>query len=96
MREGGREKERTCLDGMRSRKRPPVNFRTLKFSPNRTDRSPLASMEQFYKYVALNPGLGRAKRMSLNFLDSAWYYLRYPSVKDKAMLDKATTKKWFR
>ncbi|TSC69512.1 MAG: leucyl-tRNA synthetase [Parcubacteria group bacterium Gr01-1014_66] len=76
----------------------PVKLPFIKnFRPTGTDQSPLASIAPFYKVRC-----PRCKKMarretdvSDTFLDSAWYFLRYPSVKDKkAAWDPAIMKKW--
>ena len=67
------------------------------FKPSGTGKSPLASVANFVETTC--PKCKRpAKRetdVSDTFLDSAWYFFRYPSVefKDKPF-DKARTKKW--
>ncbi len=67
------------------------------FRPTGTEQSPLANVESFYKTTC--PTCGREARretdVSDTFLDSAWYYLRYPSVEfDDRPFDAALTKKW--
>lgn len=76
----------------------PVILPKLKdFRPTGTDKSPLASVEKFYKVKCLNCG-GEARRetdVSDTFLDSAWYYLRYPSVKNqKVPFNSKITRNW--
>lgn len=67
------------------------------FKPTGTDKSPLATVEEFVK-VKCPQCKGDAQRetdVSDTFLDSAWYYLRYPSVGiDGEPWDRALTKKW--
>ena len=77
----------------------PVKLPDLKnFQPTGVDEeSPLASVKSFVN-VACPKCKGKAKRetdVSDTFLDSAWYFFRYPSTdfKDKAF-DKTLTKKW--
>ena len=67
------------------------------YRPRGTGVSPLAQDSGFYKVKC--PGCGKEARretdVSDTFLDSAWYFLRYPSVDHKdAPWDPETTKKW--
>ena len=70
------------------------------FRPTGTEKSPLATIEKFVKTRC--PKCGReAKRetdVSDTFLDSAWYFLRYPSVglptSGQAPFDPQVTEKW--
>ena len=76
----------------------PVILPKIKdFQPKGKGESPLASDKSFYETKCPKCS-GRARRetdVSDTFLDSAWYYLRYPSVKEKnAPWNKETTKKW--
>lgn len=77
----------------------PVKLPYVKnFRPTGTDKSPLAADEKFYKVRCpkCQAWARRETDVSDTFLDSAWYYLRYPSVKEKNKpWDPATTKKWF-
>ncbi|MBI2888573.1 MAG: leucine--tRNA ligase [Candidatus Liptonbacteria bacterium] len=76
----------------------PVELPYVKdFRPQGKGESPLASVEPFYKTKC--PGCkGQARRetdVSDTFLDSAWYFLRYPSATDaKRPWDPSLTKKW--
>jgi leucyl-tRNA synthetase len=67
------------------------------YQPKGEGKGPLASHPEFYKTTCPACG-GPAERetdVSDTFLDSAWYFLRYPSVgiEDKPW-DKGLTKKW--
>jgi leucyl-tRNA synthetase len=67
------------------------------FRPTGTDESPLAHVESFINTTCPECG-GAARRetdVSDTFLDSAWYFLRYPSTKfDDVPFDQTLTKKW--
>lgn len=76
----------------------PVKLPYLKnFKPMGTGKSPLASIKSFYETKCPVCG-GKARRetdVSDTFLDSAWYYLRYPSVGNKKQAwDPKTVEKW--
>ena len=67
------------------------------FKPDDSGISPLARHEEWYHTPC--PQCGKQARretdVSDTFLDSAWYFLRYPSVgRDDIAFDAATTKKW--
>ena len=67
------------------------------FQPDNSGISPLARHEEWY-YVPC-PVCGKKSRretdVSDTFLDSAWYYLRYPSTEfDDRPFDAERTKKW--
>jgi leucyl-tRNA synthetase len=67
------------------------------FKPDDTGISPLARVESWYRVPCPQCG-GEARRetdVSDTFLDSAWYFLRYPSTEfDDLPFDGARTKKW--
>ena len=67
------------------------------FKPDDSGVSPLARHEEWYRVPCPECG-GLARRetdVSDTFLDSAWYFLRYPSVgRDDVPFDKELTKKW--
>lgn len=76
----------------------PVKLPFVKnFQPRGTGQAPLASARVFYE-VKCPVCRSRARRetdVSDTFLDSAWYFLRYPSVKDKKNpWNPGLTKKW--
>ena len=76
----------------------PVLLPNIKnFRPTGTSKSPLASVERFVntKCPQCKKPAKRETDVSDTFLDSAWYFLRYPSTdfSDKP-LDKVLTKKW--
>lgn len=81
-----------------SEKDLPVELPYLKnFRPTGTGKAPLASDPDFVGAKCPKCG-GNAKRetdVSDNFLDSAWYFFRYPSTEfDDRAFDKARTEKW--
>jgi leucyl-tRNA synthetase len=67
------------------------------FRPDDTGTSPLARVESWYRVKC--PSCGGAGRretdVSDTFLDSAWYFLRYPSTDyDDVPFDPELTKRW--
>jgi leucyl-tRNA synthetase len=67
------------------------------FTPDDSGVSPLARHKEWYETPC--PRCGKPARretdVSDTFLDSSWYFLRYPSVgNDKVPFDAALTKKW--
>jgi leucyl-tRNA synthetase len=67
------------------------------FRPDDSGVSPLARHEEWYRVPCPKCG-ARARRetdVSDTFLDSGWYFLRYPSAdRDDVAFDAATTAKW--
>ncbi len=79
-------------------KQLPVKLPFVKdFRPTGSGKSPLASVKSFYE-VKCPSCKGKARRetdVSDTFLDSAWYYLRYPSAYNKKQAwDPQITKKF--
>ncbi|HEX6065948.1 MAG TPA: leucine--tRNA ligase [Longimicrobiales bacterium] len=72
---------------------PPVE----NYKPDESGTSPLARVESWYRVTCPQCG-GNARRetdVSDTFLDSAWYFLRYPSTDfDNVAFDPELTKKW--
>jgi leucyl-tRNA synthetase len=67
------------------------------FKPDDSGVSPLARHEEWYRVEC--PKCGKTGRretdVSDTFLDSSWYFLRYPSVgHDDVPFEKSVTKKW--
>jgi leucyl-tRNA synthetase len=67
------------------------------FHPDSSGVAPLARASSFYHTACPRCG-GKARRetdVSDNFLDSAWYFLRYPSAdRDDVAWDPELTRKW--
>ena len=67
------------------------------YAPDDTGKAPLARIESFVKTKCPQCG-GNARRetdVSDNFLDSGWYFLRYPSTDyEEAPFEPTLTRKW--
>jgi leucyl-tRNA synthetase len=76
---------------------PVVLPRVEDFKPDDSGVSPLARVEEWYKTSCPECG-AEARRetdVSDTFLDSGWYFLRYPSTDfDDRAFDEAITKNW--
>jgi leucyl-tRNA synthetase len=67
------------------------------YKPDESGTSPLARVAEWYRVACPQCG-GQARRetdVSDTFLDSAWYFLRYPSAhRDDVAFDAEITKRW--
>jgi leucyl-tRNA synthetase len=67
------------------------------YKPDESGTSPLARVEEWYRVACPQCG-GNGRRetdVSDTFLDSAWYFLRYPSTNhDDVAFDETITQKW--
>ena len=76
---------------------PVVLPRVEDFKPDDTGVSPLARVEEWYKTTCPECGADarRETDVSDTFLDSGWYFLRYPSTDfDDRPFDQGITKRW--
>lgn len=67
------------------------------FKPTDDGKPPLERVEKSWLYTKCPKCGGKAKReteVSDTFLDSSWYFLRYPSIFEGWPFDPETTKKW--
>ena len=67
------------------------------FRPDDSGISPLARHDEWYRVPCPNCGImsRRETDVSDNFLDSAWYFLRYPSAdRSDVPFDRALTARW--
>jgi leucyl-tRNA synthetase len=76
---------------------PVILPRVEDFKPDDSGISPLARVEEWYKTTCPECGAGarRETDVSDTFLDSGWYFIRYPSADfDDVPFDPEITKKW--
>ena len=76
---------------------PVILPRVEDFKPDDTGVSPLARVESWYRVAC--PSCGEEARretdVSDTFLDSSWYFIRYPSTDlDDIAFDKELTRRW--
>jgi len=79
----------------------PVELPEIKdYKPEGTGKGPLANHPEFYKVKCPECGSEAIRETDVmdTFVDSSWYFLRYPSVKSKSNtsmpFDTYITKKW--